>query len=95
MVAIGSNLSAVWILVANAWMQNPVGMAFNPETARFEMESFSEVLFNPVAVAKFTHTSSSGFLYASLFVLTISSWYLIKGKHLEMAKKSIIVARQQ
>ncbi|MBT4527708.1 MAG: cytochrome ubiquinol oxidase subunit I [Deltaproteobacteria bacterium] len=92
MVAIGSNLSAVWILVANAWMQNPVGMAFNPTTTRFEMVNFAEVVFNPVAVAKFTHTSSSGFLYASLFVLTVSSWYLIKGKHLEMAKKSIIVA---
>ena len=92
MVAIGSNLSAVWILVANGWMQNPVGMAFNPETARFEMQSFFEVVFNPVAVSKFVHTSSSGFLFASLFVLTISSWYLIKGRHLQMAKKSIIVA---
>ena len=92
MVAIGSNLSAVWILVANGWMQNPVGMLFNPETARFEMQSFMEVIFNPVAVAKFTHTSSSGFLFASLFVLTISSWYLIKGRHIQMAKRSIIVA---
>lgn len=92
MVAIGSNLSAVWILVANGWMQNPVGMAFNPETARFEMQNFAEVVFNPVAVSKFVHTSSSGFLFASLFVLTISSWYLIKGRHIEMAKKSIVVA---
>ena len=92
MVAIGSNLSAVWILVANGWMQNPVGMAFNAETARFEMNSFSQVVFNPVAVSKFVHTSSSGFLMASLFVLSISCWYLIKGKHLQMAKKSIVVA---
>lgn len=92
MVAIGSNLSAVWILVANGWMQNPVGMIFNPETARFEMNSFSEVVFNPVAVSKFVHTSSSGFLFASLFVLTISCWYLIKGRHIQMAKKSIVVA---
>ncbi len=92
MVAIGSNLSAVWILVANGWMQNPVGMAFNPDTARFEMHNFADVVFNPVAVSKFVHTSSSGFLFASLFVLTISSWYLIKGRHIEMAKKSIIVA---
>ncbi len=73
-------------------MQNPVGMAFNPETARFEMQNFAEVVFNPVAVSKFVHTSSSGFLFASLFVLTISCWYLIKGKHIQMAKKSIIVA---
>jgi len=92
MVAIGSNLSAVWILVANGWMQNPVGMAFNPETARFEMQSFCEVLFNPVAVSKFTHTSSSGFLMGSLFVVSISSYYLLRKKHVEMAKKSILVA---
>ncbi|MCP3874210.1 MAG: cytochrome ubiquinol oxidase subunit I [Desulfobacteraceae bacterium] len=92
MVAIGSNLSAVWILVANGWMQNPVGMIFNPETARFEMQSFFDVIFNPVAVSKFVHTSSSGFLFASLFVLTISCWYLIKGKHIQMAKRSIVVA---
>ncbi len=92
MVAIGSNLSAVWILVANGWMQNPVGMAFNPERARFEMQNFAEVVFNPVAVSKFTHTSSSGFMMASAFVLTISCWYLIKGRHVEMAKKSIVVA---
>ncbi|MEN8199457.1 MAG: cytochrome ubiquinol oxidase subunit I [Thermodesulfobacteriota bacterium] len=92
MVAIGSNLSAVWILVANGWMQNPVGMAFNPDKARFEMQNFAEVVFNPVAVSKFTHTSSSGFVMASAFVLTVSCWYLIKGRHVEMAKKSIIVA---
>jgi len=92
MVAVGSNLSAVWILVANGWMQNPVGMAFNPDTARFEMQNFAEVVFNPIAVSKFTHTSSSGFVMASAFVLTISCWYLIKGKHVDMAKKSIVVA---
>jgi len=92
MVAIGSNLSAIWILVANAWMQNPVGMTFNPEKARFEMHNFAEVVFNSVAVSKFVHTSTSGFLFASLFVLSISCWYLLKGKHLQMAKKSIIVA---
>ncbi len=92
MVAIGSNLSAVWILVANGWMQNPVGMVFNPETARFEMQSFFEVVFNPVAVSKFTHTSSSGFLLSSLFVITVSCWFLIKGRHIQMAKKSIAVA---
>ncbi len=92
MVAVGSNLSALWILVANAWMQNPVGMAFNPETARFEMENFWAVLFSPVAMAKFTHATSSGFLLAALFVVTISSWYLLKGRHVEMAKRSIVVA---
>ena len=92
MVAVGSSLSAVWILVANAWMQNPVGMTFNPETARFEMENFWAVIFSPVAMSKFTHATSSGFLLGSLFVITISSWYLMKGRHVEMAKRSIVVA---
>ncbi|EFK05261.1 putative cytochrome d ubiquinol oxidase, subunit I [delta proteobacterium NaphS2] len=92
MVAVGSNLSALWILVANGWMQFPTGMIFNPDTARFEMQNFWAVLFSPVAISKFTHTTSSGFLYASLFVITISSWYLLKGKHVQMARKSILVA---
>jgi cytochrome bd ubiquinol oxidase subunit I len=92
MVAIGSNLSALWILVANGWMQYPAGMAFNPETVRFEMQNFWEVLFSPVAMAKFTHTTSTSFMVGSLFVITVSSWYLLKGRHVEMARKSIIVA---
>lgn len=92
LVAIGSNLSALWILVANGWMQYPTGMQFNPDTARFEMQNFWDVLFSPVAMHKFTHATSSGFLLASLVVVGISSWYLLKGRHLEMAKKSIIVA---
>jgi len=92
MVAIGSNLSALWILVANSWMQHPVGMAFNPDTARFEMRNFWEVLFSPVAVSKFTHATSSSFIVASLFVIMISFWYLLKGRHAAMAKKSILVA---
>ena len=92
MVAIGSNLSALWILVANGWMQYPIGMAFNPDTVRFEMENFWAVLFSPVAMAKFTHTTSSSFIVGSFFVIAVSSWYLLKGRHTEMAKKSIIVA---
>jgi cytochrome d ubiquinol oxidase subunit I len=92
LVAIGSNLSALWILVANGWMQNPVGMAFNPETARNEMVSFWAVLFNPVAVEKFLHTVSSGYLLASMFVVGISSWYILKKRDESMAKRSILVA---
>ena len=92
LVAVGSNLSALWILVANAWMQNPVGMTFNPETARNEMVDFWEVLFNPVAIEKFLHTISSGFLLASLFVLGISAWYIIRKRELYMATRSILVA---
>ncbi len=92
LVAIGANLSALWILVANAWMQHPVGMIFNPETARNEMVNFWAVLFNQVAIDKFLHTISSGFLLASMFVLGISSWYLIRKREEHMAKRSILVA---
>src|SRR4030043_559654 len=92
LVAIGANLSALWILVANAWMQNPVGMAFNPDTARNEMTNFWAVLFNPVAVDKFLHTISSGFLLASLFVLGISSWFLLKKREEWLAKRSMLIA---
>jgi len=92
LVAVGANLSALWILVANAWMQNPVGMVFNPETARNEMISFWQVLFNPVATDKFLHTITSGFVLASMFVLGISSWFLIKKREELMARRSILVA---
>ncbi len=92
MVAIGSNLSALWILVANAWMQHPTGMAFNPETVRFEMQNFWDVLLSPVAMAKFTHTTSSSFMVGALFVIAVSSWYLLRGRHEAMARKSIVVA---
>lgn len=92
MVAVGSNLSAVWILVANAWMQHPVGQAFNPDTARFEMQSFAEVAFSPYAINKFTHATSSSMLMAALFIISISSWYLLRGRHIMMAKRSIAVA---
>jgi cytochrome d ubiquinol oxidase subunit I len=92
LVAIGASLSALWILVANAWMQNPVGMAFNPETARNEMVNFWEVLFNPVAVEKFLHTISSGFLLASMFVLGISAWFLLRKREEVLAKRSILIS---
>ena len=92
LVAIGSNLSALWILVANGWMENPVGMVFNPETARNEMVSFSAVLFNHVAVDKFLHTISSGYLVGSIFVLGISAWFLIRKRETNAAKRSMLVA---
>jgi cytochrome d ubiquinol oxidase subunit I len=92
LVAIGSNLSALWILVANGWMQNPVGAKFNPDTMRMELSSFGQLLFNPVAQAKFVHTVSAGYVVGSIFVLAISSYYLLKGHHANFAKRSIIVA---
>jgi cytochrome bd ubiquinol oxidase subunit I len=91
-VAIGSNFSALWILIANGWMQNPVGSAFNPETMRMEVTDFYEVLFNPVAQAKFVHTVSAGYVTASVFVLGVAAWYLLNGRHVELAKRSMTVA---
>ena len=92
LTAIGANLSALWILVANAWMQKPVGMVFNPETARNEMQNFWQVLFSHIAVDKWIHATSSGFVLASIFVVGISSWYLLKKREITVAKKSILVA---
>ncbi len=92
LVAFGSNLSALWILVANAWMQYPAGMHFNPETARNEMLNFWSVALSPVAVHKFIHTITSAYVLASLVVIGISSWYLLKKREAFLAKRSIIVA---
>ena len=91
MVAIGASLSALWILVANGWMQDPVGMTFNLNTARSEMTDFWAVLFSPIAINKFLHTIASGFVISSLFVLAVSSWFLLKKKELSFAKKSMII----
>jgi cytochrome d ubiquinol oxidase subunit I len=92
LVAIGASLSALWILVANAWMQSPVGMQFNPDTARNEMINFWDVLFSPVAINKFLHTISSGYVLASIFVIGISSWFLIQKREILFARRSIIIA---
>ncbi|MBN2905074.1 MAG: cytochrome ubiquinol oxidase subunit I [Rhodobacteraceae bacterium] len=92
LVAIGSNFSALWILIANGWMQNPVGAEFNPMSMRMEMTSFFEVMFNEVAQAKFVHAVSAGYVTASVFVLGVSAWYLLKGRHTELARRSIAVA---
>jgi cytochrome d ubiquinol oxidase subunit I len=91
-VAVGSNLSALWILIANGWMQNPVGAVFNPLTMRMEVTNFYEVLTNPVAQAKFVHTVSAGYTVASLFVLGVSAWYVMRGRHVQLAKRSMTVA---
>src|SRR5246500_5988902 len=92
LVALGSNLSALWILVANGWMQNPVGAAFNYETMRMELTSLFAVIFNPVAQVKFVHTVSAGYVTASMFVLGISSWYLLKRRNAEFALRSFAIA---
>ena len=91
-LALATSLSAVWILIANAWMQHPVGAAFNAQTMRMEVTSFSDVVFNPVAQAKFVHTVSGGYVLGSMFVLSISAWYLLRGRNVDFAKRSMTVA---
>jgi cytochrome d ubiquinol oxidase subunit I len=92
LTAFGANLSAVWILVANSWMQHPVGTVFNPDLARNEMTSFWDVALSPVAVNKFLHTVTSSFLLASLFVIAISAWFLLRKREILFAKRSTVVA---
>jgi cytochrome bd ubiquinol oxidase subunit I len=92
LTAFGASLSALWILVANAWMQYPAGMKFNPDTFRNEMLNFWEVLFSPVAINKFLHTVSSGYILGAIFVIGVSSWYLLRKREIQFAKKSMMVA---
>jgi cytochrome bd ubiquinol oxidase subunit I len=92
LVALGSSLSALWILIANAWMQHPVGAQFNEQTMRMELTSFPAVLLNSVAQAKFVHTVAAGYVVGSVFVLAISAWYLLRGRNVEVARRSMAVA---
>jgi cytochrome d ubiquinol oxidase subunit I len=92
LVALGSNFSALWILVANGWMQNPIASDFNFETMRMEMLSFSELVLNPVAQVKFVHTVAAGYVTGAMFVLGISSYYLLKGRDIPFAKRSFAIA---
>jgi cytochrome d ubiquinol oxidase subunit I len=91
-VALGSNLSALWILVANSFMQHPQGAWFNPLTLRMELASFTSLLFNPDAQAKFVHTSVAGYVTAAVFVAGISAYYLLGNRHLELARRSFRMA---
>ncbi|MFS2223487.1 cytochrome ubiquinol oxidase subunit I [Pantoea sp. B65] len=92
LVALGSNLSALWILVANGWMQNPIASDFNFETMRMEMVSFSELVLNPVAQVKFVHTVAAGYTCGAMFILGISSYYLLRGRDVAFAKRSFAIA---
>ena len=92
LVALGSNLSALWILIANGWMQNPVGAEFNYQTMRMEMTSFSALLFNPVAQVKFVHTVAAGYVTGAMFVLGVSSYYLLRQRDVPFARRSFAIA---
>ena len=92
LMALGTNLSALWILVANGWMQFPVGSEFNFETMRMEMVSFADLIFNPVAQVKFVHTVAAGYTCGSMFVLGISSYYLLRKRDIPFARRSFAIA---
>jgi cytochrome bd ubiquinol oxidase subunit I len=92
LLALGTNFSALWILIANGWMQYPVGARFNVDTMRMEVTDFMAVLFNPVAQAKFVHTVSAGYVTGSVFVMAVSAYFLLRGRHVEFAKRSMTVA---
>ncbi|WP_432786027.1 Cytochrome bd-I ubiquinol oxidase subunit 1 [Oligella sp. MSHR50489EDL] len=92
LVALGTNFSALWILIANGWMQYPVGAVFNPETMRMEMTGFFDVILNPVAQAKFLHTVIAGYITGAIFIIAVSAWYLLRGRNIGLAKRSIAIA---
>lgn len=92
LTALGSNFSGLWILMANGWMQNPVGAEFNYQTMRMEMINFADVVFNPVTQVKFVHTVAAGYTTGALFVMGISAYYLLKGRDISFARRSFAVA---
>ncbi|MGN0049431.1 MAG: cytochrome ubiquinol oxidase subunit I [Bacteroides sp.] len=92
LTGLGATISAWWILVANSWMQYPVGMEFNPDTARNEMVDFAAVALSPMAVNKFLHTVLSSWIVGAVFVVGVSCWYLLKKRHRQFALSSIKVA---
>lgn len=89
LTGLGATISAWWILVANAWMQYPIGQEFNPNTMRFEMTSFWDVAFSPFAVDKFCHTVTSSWIIGAIFCVGVSSWYLLKRREKRLAVESI------
>lgn len=91
-VALGSNFSALWILVANSFMQHPQGAEFNPITMRMELQNFGALFFNPDAQSKFVHTVLAGYVTAAVFVCGISAWYMLKNRHLDLARRSFRIA---
>lgn len=91
-MALGTNLSALWILIANAFMQHPVGARFDLTTMRMEITDFVAVVFNPVAQVKFIHTVAAGYVTGAMFVLSVSAYYLLRGKYRGIAIRAATVA---
>jgi len=92
LTGLGATISAWWILVANAWMQYPVGCEFNPDTMRHEMVDFMAVAFSPFAIDKFCHTVISSWIIGAAFVVAVSCWYLLKKREQHLAVESIKIA---
>jgi cytochrome d ubiquinol oxidase subunit I len=92
LLALGTSLSALWILIANGWMQNPVGAEFNYETMRMELTSFADLFFNPIAQVKFVHTVAAGYVTGAMFILGISAYYLLNNRDIAFARRSFRVA---
>ncbi|EQD26432.1 cytochrome bd ubiquinol oxidase subunit I, partial [mine drainage metagenome] len=92
LVAFGSNLSALWILVANGFMQDPVGATFDPVTMRMQLTSFQKLIFSPDVQSKFVHTSIAGYVTAAVFVTGVSAFYLLRERHVPLAKRSLRMA---
>ena len=92
LTGLGATISAWWILVANAWMQYPVGCEFNPDTMRNEMVDFFAVALSPFAIGKFCHTVISAWIIGAVFVMAVSCWYLMKRREVRLAKESIKIA---
>ena len=89
LTGLGATISAWWILVANSWMQYPVGCEFNPETMRNEMVSFSQVALSPFAIDKFCHTVTSAWIIGALFTVAVSAYYLLRNRERRLAVESI------
>ena len=89
LTGLGATISAWWILVANAWMQYPVGCEFNPDTMRNEMASFAEVALSPFAIDKFCHTVISSWIIGAIFCVAVCCWYLMKNRDTKLATESM------
>jgi cytochrome d ubiquinol oxidase subunit I len=89
LTGLGATISAWWILVANAWMQYPVGCSFNPDTMRNEMTSFAEVALSPFAIDKFCHTVTSSWIIGAIFCVAVCCWYLMKNRETKLATESM------
>ncbi|MDE5672685.1 MAG: cytochrome ubiquinol oxidase subunit I, partial [Duncaniella sp.] len=92
LTALGASISALWILIANAWMQYPVGMEFDPGQMRNIMDDFWAVVLSPVAINKFFHAVFDGWVVGAVFVCGVSAWYMMKKRRREFALDSIRIA---